>query len=201
MYFSSYERVGNAIQRMLQGPEDSNQLSQVPATDEDNVASPRSPSRSLPPGAINLDTPIPDSPPPSFRSRASSRRNSAEHHEEDHEDNDRTLDDAFAAPSDDESDNDEPQDSQRLVRTDERRQTDTASGVAAPPTRSLDRRVTEINMFMPGGRSTGRVYGGGSGTTSDGVFSNISAKPTRGEELEEKPPVCHNPYRLLAYPC
>ncbi|GAB7352143.1 hypothetical protein MBLNU459_g2633t1 [Dothideomycetes sp. NU459] len=169
MYFSTYER--------------------LPATDENDAVSPRSPIRPFPPtAASNADSPIPNSPPPSFRSRASSRRNSAEHHQEDHADNDRTLDDAFAAPSDDESDNDEPQDSRRLVRNDERRPTEVASATPTPGPRNLDRRVTEINMFMPGGRSSGRVYGGGSGSTRDGVFSNISAKPIRGEELEEKPP-------------
>lgn len=34
--------------------------------------------------------------------------------------------------------------------------------------------------------STGRVYGGGTG--SDGVFANLSAKPETGEKLEEHPP-------------
>lgn len=180
----------NCLQMLLDDSEESDGILQLPATEADDVVSPRSPSRSFPPGASNTDSSIPDSPPPSFRSRASSRRNSAEHRQQDHEDNDRTLDDAFAAPSDEESDNDEPQDSQRLVRNDERPQIDAASGQAGA--RNLDRRVTEINMFMPGGRSSGRVYGGGSGSTRDGVFANISAKPTRGEELEEKPPVCHH---------
>lgn len=32
----------------------------------------------------------------------------------------------------------------------------------------------------------GRVFGGGQ---TDGVFANISAKPTAGEKLEEHPPV------------
>ena len=36
--------------------------------------------------------------------------------------------------------------------------------------------------------TTGRVYGGG--IQSDGVFSNLTAKPERaGEEKEELPPV------------
>lgn len=34
----------------------------------------------------------------------------------------------------------------------------------------------------------GRVFGGGQ---TDGVFANISAKPTAGEKLEEHPPVSH----------
>ena len=31
---------------------------------------------------------------------------------------------------------------------------------------------------------------------NDGVFANLSAKPTRGEELDEKPPVCDRHFTL-----
>jgi hypothetical protein len=131
---------------------------------------------------------VPDSPPPSFRSRNSSRRNSDQHDHHHDEDVDRDIDDAFAAPSDDESDRDAPDaDRQRLVSSSDRDSPEPTRLSAAPP--HLDRRVTEINMFLPGGsRSNARVYGGGN-SVNDGVFANISAKPTRGEELEEKPPV------------
>lgn len=162
MYFSDYER--------------------LPANEDHEDVSPRSPSRPFPPAPpVAQTSSIPTSPPPSFRSHGSSRRNSTQHEPID-EDPDRSLDDAFDAPSDDESD-DTPPVSQRLVRNDERRQSTFSHG----NNRQFDRRVTEINMFMPGGSRTGAVHGGGNGT-SDGVFSNISAKPTRGEELEEKPP-------------
>lgn len=155
--------------------------------------SPRSPSRPFPPGQLGAeDTSIPQSPPPSFRSRASSRRNSSQQDHQHNEEHDRVLDDAFAAPSDDESENDDDDDatsgSRRLIRNNERQN----SSDDDHPGRSMDRRVTEINMFMPGasqGATTGRVYGGGN-STRDGVFANISAKPTPGEDLEEKPPVC-----------
>lgn len=137
--------------------------------------------------------PIPNSPPPSFRSRNSSRRNSAQHDHHRDEDADRDIDDAFAAPSDDESEHDGPDaDRRRLVQSNDRDSSEAPAPEVQPP--RLGRRVTEINMFLPGGsRSTNRVVGGGS-SANDGVFANISAKPTRGEELEEKPPVCSPAY-------
>lgn len=130
--------------------------------------------------------PIPNSPPPSFRSRNSSRRNSVQHHDDDA---DRDIDDAFAAPSDDESDHDAPDgDRRRLVHSNDRDSPEPSAPVQPP---RLGRRVTEINMFLPGGSRSNntRTIGGGS-SANDGVFANISAKPTRGEELDEKPPVC-----------
>lgn len=179
------------------------QVPQLPANEHDDV-SPRSPSRPFPPGHPVADrTSLPDSPPPSFRSRASSRRNSTEHSRHHNEDQDRNLDDAFASPSDDESDADEEiTSSRRLIRNDRSRSNNSRS-VSETSRSTMDRRVTEINMFMPpaGGSDAavgGRVYGGGQGGapqgggqgTRDGVFANISAKPTAGEDLEEKPPVC-----------
>ncbi len=59
---------------------------------------------------------------------------------------------------------------------------------------AVPRRVTELPVFLPQTASvsgtTGRVYGGGSASVNDGVFANLSAKPERGEKVEEeKPPV------------
>ena len=51
----------------------------------------------------------------------------------------------------------------------------------------VETRSTYLPAFAPAS-TTGRVYGGGSG--SDGVFANLSAKPERGEKVEEHPPVC-----------
>jgi len=48
----------------------------------------------------------------------------------------------------------------------------------------IERRVTQLPVFAP--RTTGRVYG--SGNANDGVFANLSAKPCRGDEADEKPP-------------
>jgi Protein of unknown function (DUF2370) len=97
--------------------------------------------------------------------------------------------DADGLDSDEENDGD---DRQRLMRG-------TLSTSASPPTelvnsetvpapvgnRPIERRNTTLPTFVP--VTTGRVYGGGSG--SDGVFANLSAKPESGEKLEEHPPV------------
>ena len=131
---------------------------------------------------------VPNSPPPSFRSRTSSpprdvRRDSEQQ---------RNLNDAFDAPSDDDSDDEaEPRDRRRLIQsehTPSRTSSDeeyaiTLGTPARPPPQ---RTVTEIPVFAPP-TSSGRVVGGGT-QVNDGVFSNISAKPRPGEELEEKPP-------------
>jgi len=50
----------------------------------------------------------------------------------------------------------------------------------------IERRVTHLPAFVPVQPTSGRVYGGGSG--SDGVFANLSAKPETGEKVEEHPP-------------
>jgi hypothetical protein len=54
------------------------------------------------------------------------------------------------------------------------------------PRNGILRRVTQLPIFGGSARSD-RTYGAGQ---NDGVFANLSAKPTRGEDLEEKPPVC-----------
>lgn len=133
---------------------------------------------------------IPNSPPPSFRSRASSRRTSAEHDPQ--TEVERSLTDAFAGSPDDESD-DEQDDSRRLVNDGDRSPEQAPS---EPRPGNMQRRVTQLPVFTPSAsRPTGRIYGGGNSTT-DGVFANISAKPTRGEELEEKPPVRSNTFTI-----
>lgn len=122
--------------------------------------------------------PIPNSPPPSFHSRHASpeRRN--------HVDPD--LADAFGG-DDDESD-DEADDRQRLVQG--------PSAPAEPAGPAHDegtaQPATSRNGYssvpQPSGAHAGRVYGGGS--QADGVFSNMSAKPERGDnEKDEQPPV------------
>lgn len=133
--------------------------------DDDDVNSPVNP-RSL--------QPIPNSPPPSFHSRASSptRRN----------DVNPALADAF--DSDDDSD-DEIDDRQRLVRqnsTPNVSSSDHANGFQPsfqPPSQPAP---------MPSGSRT-RIVGGGVG--SDGVFANLSARPERDDPekgKEELPP-------------
>jgi hypothetical protein len=125
----------------------------------------------------------PASPPPSFRSRASSpnggatRRLLADDPVANEED--RTLADTFDSDSDDDDDEDGRDDRQRLMRGNPR-----SEDQPAPP--GIQRRVTEIPVFNTQAPSSGRVYGGGNG----GVWANLSAKPTPGQDAEEKPPVC-----------
>lgn len=134
-------------------------------------------------------TAIPDSPPPSFRSRASSRRPSRDD-DRNHSEQQRDLDDAFDAPSDDENDDADSRDRRRLIQgtssasSPNRSSASTSEDRAYPP--APQRRVTEIPAFTPTTNS-GRVYGGGSGA-NDGVWANLNAKPRAGEDLEEKPP-------------
>jgi hypothetical protein len=132
-------------------------------------------------------TAIPNSPPPSFRSYPSSRRTSR--HDIRQSEEERDLDDAFDAPSDDEADED-TRDRQRLVRSDDASSSADADAAAqsnntARPEQPR-RTVTALPTFVSAsssGRPAGNSY------ANDGVFANLAAKPTVGEELEEKPPV------------
>jgi hypothetical protein len=124
----------------------------------------------------------PASPPPSFRSRSSSPNADASRRlladDPVAAPQDRTLADTFDSDSDDDDDDDGRDDRQRLMRGNPR-----TEDVASPP--GIQRRVTEIPAFNTQAPSSARVYGGGNG----GVWANLSAKPTRGEDAEEKPPV------------
>jgi hypothetical protein len=124
----------------------------------------------------------PASPPPSFRSRSSSPTGAASRRlladDPMPAQEDRTLADTFDSDSDDDEDDDGRDDRQRLMRGNPR----TEDEPAAP---GIQRRVTEIPAFNTQTPSSARVYGGGNG----GVWANLSAKPTRGEDAEEKPPV------------
>ncbi|PQE14434.1 metal homeostatis bsd2 protein [Rutstroemia sp. NJR-2017a BBW] len=125
--------------------------------------------------------PTPTSPPPSFRSRASSPTS---RHNRDAP-VDQNLADTFDDGSDDE-DND-GDDRQRLMRgspASASREHVTLEATGDENRPAVDRRVTAIPTFTP--PTGGRVYGGG--TASDGVFANLSAKPERGEKIEEHPP-------------
>lgn len=127
--------------------------------------------------------PIPNSPPPSFCSRASSRERNQRVNPD--------LEDAFDDDSD-ESD-DEGDDRQRLVRGNSSAGTGGATPNDAASSRSSQTpgttaRTTSTPATATGSvPSSGRVYGGG--IQSDGVFSNLAAKPDLGgEEKEELPP-------------
>jgi len=135
---------------------------------------------------IPYDPPrAPNSPPPSFHSRQSSlerRRQNV----------DPALADAFDADGDDSDD--EPDDRQRLVSGNSLSisRSSTFSDQTHPSRPTVnDRQVTQLpdtgasNTPQPGSR----VYGGG--IQSDGVFSNMTARPERGggeKHVEEMPP-------------
>ncbi|KAI9822557.1 MAG: hypothetical protein M1827_000276 [Pycnora praestabilis] len=146
---------------------------------------------------------IPSSPPPSFRSRASSP--TSHYLLSDHDplitDADRTLADTFDAPSDGEDSDNEAEeggdDRQSLMHRTRGNSPSipvggdnaNAAGTERPPV--VQRRITQLPVFAPATPApgaTGRVYGGGSRSTNDGVFANLSAKPERGEKTEEQPP-------------
>ena len=135
------------------------------------------------PTSLHSPIAVPASPPPSFWSHESSPRPSREsQHESEQE---RNLNDAFDAPSDDEDDGEGPHDQRRLIpstTTASQDSTDTSRRPTAP-----ERRVTEIAVFAPPTSSSGRVVGGGN-QVNDGVWANLNAKPRPGEDLEEKPP-------------
>ncbi|KAK3902846.1 hypothetical protein C8A05DRAFT_43799 [Staphylotrichum tortipilum] len=122
---------------------------------------------------------IPNSPPPSFRSRASSRERANTVNPD--------LADAFDADGDD-SDEDEADDRQRLVRGNSTPSfREAAQAPAAGATQPSGQPAQQPPRPTGGAPTTSRVYG--SGIQADGVFSNLSAKPERGEgEKDELPP-------------
>lgn len=141
--------------------------------------------------------PIPASPPPSFHSRASSPAAASRRLLSDDplaNDADGTLADTFDADSDDD---DETDDRQRLMRGTPEDQRDVDDGTLRPVRPGRQRSVTQLPVFNTTSPAGGRIYGGGQ---NDGVFANLSAKPTRGEDAEEKPPVRALSYKLQPPP-
>ncbi|KAK1752870.1 hypothetical protein QBC47DRAFT_453576 [Echria macrotheca] len=152
----------------------SGRYERVNAHDDDDV----SPTVAVP----RQTQPIPNSPPPSFHSRASSILS----RERDTRVNP-DLADAFDTDGD-ESD-DDADDRQRLVRGNS---STTIGGTT--PSDSASRSAATQRTQTPAttgssapAQGSARIYGGG--IQSDGVFSNLTAKPERaGEEKEEQPP-------------
>ncbi|KAB8236118.1 hypothetical protein ETB97_003772 [Aspergillus alliaceus] len=136
----------------------------------------------------------PNSPPPSFRSRSTSPSSRRLLHEDPlRNDADQTLADAFDDESDSEAD--EPDDRQRLMRAqpESRPLTDSSSVTAGSPSgvingqqqseeprNGIQRRQTILPTFGTGSRMIS--------STNDGVFANLAAKPERGEKNEDLPP-------------
>ncbi|KAL8717051.1 MAG: hypothetical protein Q9225_005670 [Loekoesia sp. 1 TL-2023] len=138
---------------------------------------------------------VPSSPPPSFRSRASSPTSRHLLTSEDPltSEADRTLADTFddGSASDSES-HDGGDDRQRLMRGNTippptENQTTTVSDGARPV--PIQRTVTEFPGVTPvvPGRTRGMPYSTFA-SSNDGVFANLNAKPERGEKQEEEKP-------------
>lgn len=105
-------------------------------------------------------------------------------------DHNNDLDDAFddGDPSDEENDGD---DRQRLMRADSRHvsiaNTPPSEDRSETPIPPIERRVTQLPLFSEQTQSTTpRAL---ARPTNDGVFANLVAKPERGEQADEKPPV------------
>ncbi|KAK5129759.1 hypothetical protein LTR08_002825 [Meristemomyces frigidus] len=131
--------------------------------------------------------PLPNSPPPSFRSRASSMRVSR-NDESNQSEQERDMHDAFDAPSDDEDGDEGMRDQQRLIPASRSGSQSPSGAEETGDTQSrptAQRRITEIPAVTSSTAPSGRVVGGGS---NDGVWANLNAKPRVGEDLEEKPP-------------
>lgn len=135
---------------------------------------------------------IPSSPPPSFRSRASSPSSRHLLSSEDPitSDAERTLADTFDDGTASDNESNDGDDRQRLMRGNP----PPSSANNERPT--MQRAVTEFPTFDTSAPETlaapVRVYGGGARPSSnDGVFANLSAKPEHGEKLEEQPPASH----------
>ncbi|KAL8762030.1 MAG: hypothetical protein Q9184_001922 [Pyrenodesmia sp. 2 TL-2023] len=137
---------------------------------------------------------VPSSPPPSFRSRASSPSSRHLLNTDDPltSEADRTLADTFddGSASDVES-NEAGDDRQRLMGGNRvpptENQTTTSSDSARPA--PVQRTVTEFPGVTPvaPGRTRGMPYSTFA-SSNDGVFANLSAKPERGEKQEEEKP-------------
>ena len=166
-----------------------NLCAQVSANDEDAI--PEHLERS------STAEPIPSSPPPSFRSRASSpssrRLLSSDPIASEAE---RTLADTFDDGSDsDDDENRQGDDRQRLMRASTTLSEAEQRVVHDGNRPDLSTTATRLpGQVPPATNIPARPYTGGAPFSSfshsnDGVFANLNAKPERGEKLEEQPPV------------
>lgn len=140
-------------------------------------------------------TPIPASPPPSFRSRASSPTSRHLLSEDPiASDAERTLADTFDDGSDsDHGEIDGRDDRQRLMHSNDRSLNEGTNKDLGP---SVHESTTEppnslSTAMVPLSRGPGAVARNQFASVNDGVFANLNAKPERGEKLEEQPPVSY----------
>lgn len=152
-------------------------LSQLNQQDEDDNDSPITPT---------ANREHPSSPPPSFRSRNSSPTSRRLLRQDPlNNEADQDLADTFDDGEDSDAEND-GDDRQRLMRADTSRSISITGQQPSQPQQPprIERRITELPAFQPRAASTR----GGPKPTNDGVFANLSAKPTAGEPVDDKPP-------------
>ncbi|KAL9125874.1 MAG: hypothetical protein Q9217_004987 [Psora testacea] len=140
----------------------------------------------------------PSSPPPSFRSRASSpsSRHLLSHEDPAITDAERTLADTFDDGSDsDEEGNNGGDDRQRLMRSNTIPSNQDARTVHDGNRPDIQRMVTQfppsaapVSLNDPARPHNGTAAHSAFTHSNDGVFANLNAKPERGEKLEEQPP-------------
>lgn len=167
-----------------------NSRPQVSAKDDEDC-------QDTPPRPLSTET-TPSSPPPSFRSRASSP--SSRHllsEDPISTEAERTLADTFddGLDSDDDGHN-EGDDRQRLMRANthqsqtEQRVVQDSNGPNLPvAVTRLPVVVPSVTSNVPARHRTGATPFSTFSHSNDGVFANLNAKPERGEKLEEQPPV------------
>ncbi|KAG5303589.1 metal homeostatis protein bsd2 [Histoplasma capsulatum G186AR] len=139
--------------------------------------------------------PVPSSPPPSFHSRSSSPPSRRVLSQDPlHSEADQTLADTFGDDDEDSDAEDGVDDRQRLMRGNTSPQGNSVStnfgsggNGAQPQAVSAAGNVTQAAFNPPISTSSRTIRG--AGTTNDGVFANLAAKPERGEKTEDLPPV------------
>ncbi|PGH28740.1 hypothetical protein GX50_08515 [[Emmonsia] crescens] len=138
--------------------------------------------------------PLPSSPPPSFHSRSPSPPSHRILSQDPlHSETDQMLADTFGDDDEDSDAEDGSDDRQRLMRGNTTPQADSGStyfgrrgnggqsqGV------STTGNTTQAAPNAPVSTSSRTIRG--AGTTNDGVFANLAAKPERGEKTEDLPP-------------
>lgn len=127
---------------------------------------------------------IPNSPPPSFRSYPSSRRPSRDNLRRSEEERD--LDNAFDAPSDDEEEDNSARDRRRLIIADRDASTPVEATTSFPSAAMAAPNSSSRPTYTPASSSARALN---NNQVNDGVFANLNAKPRAGDDVEEKPPV------------
>ena len=124
----------------------------------------------------------PSSPPPPFRSRASSIASRRHPSQQSSGPVDRTLEDTFdTGPNADGEEEPVEDDRQRLMRD---AATFTTRDSGSHP--GFARAMPALPSIFSSNRNRNAAS---AAVSNDGVFANLNAKPERGEKMEEQPPV------------